>query len=312
MAIEKLTKDLNIIQKLDDEPNDVGGLTSAELKAEFDKAGNEIKEYINSTVVPAVNSVQTQADASTADQHTHSNKALLDTYDQTNADIKDAIAKEHTHGNKDVLDSITADQQTVLASIKGVTQTLGNATDKVPSEAAVAAAMSANGNIPAGGTTGQVLKKKSDTALDVEWGSVTAADVGARPDTWMPTAADVGAVGDVVRVTTAGTDLDDYTTTGLYYFSNKHTPTNAPAGVNGWLMVLQGDQGTVAKQIWYRHGTANSNDSQTFVRTQTSLNSTNWSSWKRFYTDDMITASTTDITAGTSSLATGSIYLVYE
>lgn len=46
--------DLNIIQKLDDEPNDVGGLTSAELKAEFDKAGNTIKTYINETLIPAI------------------------------------------------------------------------------------------------------------------------------------------------------------------------------------------------------------------------------------------------------------------
>lgn len=31
------------------------------------------------------------------DSHTHDNKALLDTYDQTNADIKDAVAKKHEH-----------------------------------------------------------------------------------------------------------------------------------------------------------------------------------------------------------------------
>jgi hypothetical protein len=40
MAIEltRLTDDLNVIQKLDDEPNDVGGLSAAELKAKFDEA----------------------------------------------------------------------------------------------------------------------------------------------------------------------------------------------------------------------------------------------------------------------------------
>ena len=32
LVIELLGDDLNIIQALDDEPNDVGGLTSAELK----------------------------------------------------------------------------------------------------------------------------------------------------------------------------------------------------------------------------------------------------------------------------------------
>ena len=52
MAIKKLTDDLNIIQKLDDEPNDVGGLTAQELKITFDKAGNTIQKYINETLIP--------------------------------------------------------------------------------------------------------------------------------------------------------------------------------------------------------------------------------------------------------------------
>jgi len=43
----------------------------------------------------------------TGDQHTHANKALLDTYTQTEADIADAISKEHTHANKALLDTYT-------------------------------------------------------------------------------------------------------------------------------------------------------------------------------------------------------------
>ena len=54
LEIQLLDGDLNIIQKLDDEPNDVGGLTSAELKAKFDESGNTIKKYINETLIPAV------------------------------------------------------------------------------------------------------------------------------------------------------------------------------------------------------------------------------------------------------------------
>ena len=49
-----LNGDLNIIAKLDDEPNDVGGLTSAELKARFDQAGNTIKTYLNESLIPAL------------------------------------------------------------------------------------------------------------------------------------------------------------------------------------------------------------------------------------------------------------------
>ncbi len=54
LEIQLLDGDLNIIQKLDDEPNDVGGLTSAELKAKFDESGNIIKRYINETLIPSV------------------------------------------------------------------------------------------------------------------------------------------------------------------------------------------------------------------------------------------------------------------
>lgn len=54
LEIELLGDDLNIIQALDDEPNDVGGMTSAELKATFDRAGNLIKTYLNEKLVPAI------------------------------------------------------------------------------------------------------------------------------------------------------------------------------------------------------------------------------------------------------------------
>ena len=54
IELELINGDLSIISMLDDEPNDVGGLTSSELKAKFDEAGNTIKTYINETLVPAV------------------------------------------------------------------------------------------------------------------------------------------------------------------------------------------------------------------------------------------------------------------
>lgn len=52
MEFTKLSRDMGIIAKLDDEPNDVGGLSAAELKAKFDEAGNAIKTYLNETLLP--------------------------------------------------------------------------------------------------------------------------------------------------------------------------------------------------------------------------------------------------------------------
>lgn len=59
------------------------------------------------------------------DRHNHSNKALLDTYDQTNANISDAVNKRHTHTNKTTLDETnevfnTEQKSKVEASIKSV------------------------------------------------------------------------------------------------------------------------------------------------------------------------------------------------
>ena len=52
MALSKFTKDMGIIAKLEDEPNDVGGLTAAQLKAKFDEAGEAVKDYLNDTLLP--------------------------------------------------------------------------------------------------------------------------------------------------------------------------------------------------------------------------------------------------------------------
>lgn len=76
--------------------------------------------------------------------HEHTNKALLDTYDQTNADIKDAvdkrhshtftdedvndaIAKEHEHANKELLDTYKQ-TETDLADAVAKKHEHGNAT----------------------------------------------------------------------------------------------------------------------------------------------------------------------------------------
>lgn len=55
----------------------------------------------------AENTLGDRLDALENDTHTHENKALLDTYTQTEADLADAVANKHSHTNADVLDGIT-------------------------------------------------------------------------------------------------------------------------------------------------------------------------------------------------------------
>ncbi len=56
------------------------------------------------------------------DTHTHANKALLDTYDQTNEDLKDAVTKKHSHANKTELDKFeTGDKAKLNAVVEALT-----------------------------------------------------------------------------------------------------------------------------------------------------------------------------------------------
>jgi len=51
MAFTQLTKDLNYHQSLSDQPNVNDGLTAAQLKEKYDQAANDIKDYINNTLL---------------------------------------------------------------------------------------------------------------------------------------------------------------------------------------------------------------------------------------------------------------------
>ena len=56
--------------------------------------------------------MNTRVEALEAIKHEHANKALLDTYTQTETNLADAVAKKHEHANKTVLDGITAEKIT--------------------------------------------------------------------------------------------------------------------------------------------------------------------------------------------------------
>lgn len=51
--ITNFTENVNNVQALDDRPN-ASGMSSETLKATFDKAGSDIKTYINGTLIPEI------------------------------------------------------------------------------------------------------------------------------------------------------------------------------------------------------------------------------------------------------------------
>lgn len=84
MALTKLEKDMNIVQALDDEPNDVGGLTALELKAKFDEGGAAVKEYLNDTLTPELD---TALDGKTPTTRTVNGHPLSTDVTVTKADV---------------------------------------------------------------------------------------------------------------------------------------------------------------------------------------------------------------------------------
>ena len=55
-----------------------------------------------------LSTAENDIDTLQSEAHTHTNKDLLDTYAQTEANLADAVAKKHEHSNKTILDNITA------------------------------------------------------------------------------------------------------------------------------------------------------------------------------------------------------------
>lgn len=79
---------------------------AADATAKANQALADAKTYANGLDT----AMDARVDALEAVSHSHANKALLDTYTQTEADLADAVAKKHSHANATVLDGITADK----------------------------------------------------------------------------------------------------------------------------------------------------------------------------------------------------------
>lgn len=74
-----------------------------------------------------------------ADTHTHANKALLDTYTQTEADLADAVAKKHEHANATELDKfVDGDKAKLDTAVQTVTAGTGLTATKTGTDVAIA------------------------------------------------------------------------------------------------------------------------------------------------------------------------------
>lgn len=142
--------------------------SETKVRADLQELHDQTKKYINEQLGPAVQGFVDKASPKLEQSHEHENKTLLDSYDQTNEAITDAVTKKHEHANKSALDTIPAGG---VSNDKAETSTT-----KIPTCAAVRGAIDeavlSSGNLPSGGSAGQVLTKKTNANYDTQWSSV--------------------------------------------------------------------------------------------------------------------------------------------
>ena len=106
--------------------------------------------------------LETSVQTAIGKAHTHENKALLDTYTQTEANLADAVAKKHEHANATVLDGISSEKVTAWDDAASKAHTHGNKTvlDGISAEK-VAAWDAAQANVLEGiaGVEGSIANK---------------------------------------------------------------------------------------------------------------------------------------------------------
>ncbi|MET0017141.1 hypothetical protein [Oscillibacter sp.] len=142
MALTKFTKDMQVIQSLDDEPNDVGGLTAAELKAKYDEAGEAVKQYINETLTVEIDA--NKADKSelqdivlgqipegtiTKTKLSSEVQALVDKADGSVQESDKATTEEAKAGTDDIKFMTPAKTSDAIAAKKATTEEVAAGTD---------------------------------------------------------------------------------------------------------------------------------------------------------------------------------------
>lgn len=100
-----------------------GRLTTAEGKVTTLEGKMTTAEGKISTLEGEMDTVEGKVATLEGQAHTHANKALLDTYTQTEENLADAVAKKHAHTNKSVLDGITTEKVAAWDGTLGAAQT---------------------------------------------------------------------------------------------------------------------------------------------------------------------------------------------
>ena len=148
-----------------------GGITVD--SAMSDTSTNPVQNKVINAAITSINNNVTTLQGSA---HTHSNKSLLDTYEQTEVNLADAVSKKHTHSNQALLDTYTqSDTDLADAVSKKHTHANKSVLDKLSEDGS--GNPTYNGNtIPTSGQTGGFQKYIEADVLQPT-GSGTEGDI---------------------------------------------------------------------------------------------------------------------------------------
>jgi len=158
---------------------------------------NDIKDLQDINADSRLNALE----AISGESHTHSNKALLDTYTQTEVDLADAVAKKHEHTNKAVLDGVTTGK---VAAWDAAEQNAKNYADSLAS------------NYDAAGAAAGVKS----------W---------VEEQNYLKTHQDISGLATKTEVTEAEGRASAYTDTEIAKLGEVYDAKGAAAGVQSWV-----------------------------------------------------------------------------
>lgn len=208
MAITRMTDDMGIISKLSDRPNDTDGLTAAGLKAKFDEGGGTVKDYINNTLLPFLESAAAAANLG------------VDTVTGLSAETVQAALEEIVQNMVDITQGSVADGSITTAKLAAGAV----ATNRMADGAVATAKIAANAV-----TTAKIALLAITTALLAD-GAVTAAKLGSGAVTEDKLGAAAVTTGKIASAAVDNTKLAEAAVTAVKIAANAVTAAKIAAG----------------------------------------------------------------------------------
>ena len=135
MALSKFDADVENVSALDDLPNDNDGLSPEALKAVFDKAGVDIKDYLNNTLIPELETDIDAAAHGIPQEETINGSKLTDNTVTTDKLCRtpgaEAVTPETIRDRAVGMEKLSGSLQTLLNNLSGSTEDVTEAVERV-------------------------------------------------------------------------------------------------------------------------------------------------------------------------------------